>query len=335
MSFVEIDGQSLHLNLMSTRTQEKKRLLTTTGRQEVHWAKDSKALFIDSGDGLSVLPVDGAAGSKIAAFDRKLAQQFVTVDLARPRAALVEEFDRATKVYRLSRVGADGVRELLYEGRKLDEFLLDDLGQLAFTRTLDEKYDQIVWRNVGGKWIEAARCKRLRACNLVSGDQQNLKMVVNHADDRKAFVQIDLAKQARRVLHTDPAAVSDLRTVLASPASQQPMFAIYHMPQRRLYGLTPAAKTAAADITRRFPETTISISASESAGQWLLSERGARLLLGKPVSLLVDPDEGHNPRKPIVRQAYTYLLQQMLHKHLGGPASRRPRPNWRSTLNRR
>ena len=41
---------------------------------------------------------------------------------------------------------------------------------------------------------------------------------------------------------------------------------------------------------------------------------------GKPVSLLVDPDEGHNPRKPIMRQAYIYLLQRMLHQHLGGPA---------------
>ncbi|MCC6071150.1 alpha/beta hydrolase family protein [Massilia sp. GCM10020059] len=277
VSFVEIDGQSLHLNLMDARTRTKKRLLTTTGRQEVHWAGDSKALFIDSGDGLSVLPIEGAAGSKVAAFDRKLGQQFVAVDLARPRAALAEEFDRATKVYRLSRVGADGERELLYEGRKLDEFLLDEAGQLAFIRTLDEKYDQIVSRKVGGKWIEVTRCKRLRACNLVSGDQQHLKMVVNHADDRKAFVQLDLAKQVRRVLHTDPAATSDLRTVVTSPTSQQPLFALYDMPQRRLYGLTHSAKTASADITRRFPDNTISIGASEAAGQWLLSERGARL----------------------------------------------------------
>lgn len=277
VSYVETDGKSLHLNLLDTRTQEKKRLLTTSGRQEVHWSKDSKALFIDSGDGLSVLPIDGSPGSKIAGFDRKLGQQFVMVDLTRPRAALVEEFDREAKVYRLSRIGADAGRELLYEGRKLEEFLLDDAGQLAFIRTLDDKYDQIVSRTAGGKWIEATRCKRLRACNLVSGGDQHLQMVVNHADDRKAFVHVDLAKQARRVLHTDPAAISDLRTVVTSPATQQPLFAIYDMPQRRLYGLTPAAKAAAADINRRFPDTTISVGASEAAGQWLLSERGARL----------------------------------------------------------
>jgi dipeptidyl aminopeptidase/acylaminoacyl peptidase len=48
--------------------------------------------------------------------------------------------------------------------------------------------------------------------------------------------------------------------------------------------------------------------------------------LGKPVSLLVDPDEGHNPKKAIVRQAYVYLLGQLLHQHLGvtAPAAATP-----------
>ena len=41
---------------------------------------------------------------------------------------------------------------------------------------------------------------------------------------------------------------------------------------------------------------------------------------GKPVSLLVAPDEGHNLRKPLTRQAYLYLLMKMLEQHLGGPA---------------
>lgn len=41
---------------------------------------------------------------------------------------------------------------------------------------------------------------------------------------------------------------------------------------------------------------------------------------GKPVTLLVDPAEGHNPRKPIVRLAYVNLLERMLHDYLGAPA---------------
>ena len=48
--------------------------------------------------------------------------------------------------------------------------------------------------------------------------------------------------------------------------------------------------------------------------------------MGRPVSLLVEPDEGHNLRKPLTRQAYLYLLQRMLHQHLGGPAVPAPSP---------
>jgi dipeptidyl aminopeptidase/acylaminoacyl peptidase len=47
---------------------------------------------------------------------------------------------------------------------------------------------------------------------------------------------------------------------------------------------------------------------------------------GKRVSLLLDPEEGHNPRKPIVRQAYSHLLQRMMHQHLGTSAPAAPSP---------
>jgi dipeptidyl aminopeptidase/acylaminoacyl peptidase len=48
--------------------------------------------------------------------------------------------------------------------------------------------------------------------------------------------------------------------------------------------------------------------------------------LDKPVTLLIDPDEGHQPRKPILRQAYIHLLLRGLHRHLGGPAPAAPGP---------
>ena len=280
LAWVEIDGQAQHLNLMDTRTQARKRLLTFSGRQEAHWASDSGALFIDSGDGLAVMPLADGAGIRIAAFDRKLAQQFVAVDPVRPRAALAEEFDRSANAWRLLRIGADGNRETLYEGpRKAGDFLFDGTGALAFIRTLDDQYNQVVSRKTGGKWVEVTRCKRLRACSLVwaSADKRRLQMLVNHADDRKALVEIDLQTKSRLLVHSDPAQLSDLRTVLVAPGTQQPMYALYDMPQRRIYGLSAEARRVAADIARRFPGTTISIGASKNAARILLSERGARL----------------------------------------------------------
>lgn len=40
---------------------------------------------------------------------------------------------------------------------------------------------------------------------------------------------------------------------------------------------------------------------------------------GKQVGLVLDTDEGHNPRDPLARRAQTYLLLRMLHRYLGGP----------------
>lgn len=46
--------------------------------------------------------------------------------------------------------------------------------------------------------------------------------------------------------------------------------------------------------------------------------------LGKDVALYVDPDAGHALEDPVAREAWLYLTEQMLHRHLGGPAPAPP-----------
>jgi dipeptidyl aminopeptidase/acylaminoacyl peptidase len=48
--------------------------------------------------------------------------------------------------------------------------------------------------------------------------------------------------------------------------------------------------------------------------------------LGKAVTLMVDPDEGHNPRNPLARDAYAWYLERLAHEHLGAPAAETPPP---------
>jgi dipeptidyl aminopeptidase/acylaminoacyl peptidase len=43
--------------------------------------------------------------------------------------------------------------------------------------------------------------------------------------------------------------------------------------------------------------------------------------LGKDVSLLIDPDSGHGLDEPLASKAQLYLLERMLHRHLGGRTS--------------
>lgn len=46
--------------------------------------------------------------------------------------------------------------------------------------------------------------------------------------------------------------------------------------------------------------------------------------LGKDVALYVDPEAGHALEDPVAREAWLYLTEQMLHRHLGGPAPAPP-----------
>lgn len=280
LAYLESNDKSASLKLLNVATQEKKQLLAELGRAQLHWSTDSQALFIDTGDGLSLLQIKDGASAKIAAFDGKLQQQFVRVDQSRPQHALVDEFDGAAQRYRVARIGPDGTREVLYEGpNKLLDFLQDGTGQLSFIRWLGDDYSQQVARLQDGKWIAATHCKRMRACDLVSAsaDGRVLDMLVSSGDDRKSLVQIDLASDARRVLHSDPVALADLDHVKQSPRTGAALFAVYDAPRRRNYGLSAPARQAAADIDKRFPDASISIDASEDASHWLLTERGARL----------------------------------------------------------
>jgi dipeptidyl aminopeptidase/acylaminoacyl peptidase len=54
--------------------------------------------------------------------------------------------------------------------------------------------------------------------------------------------------------------------------------------------------------------------------------------LGKPVSLYVEPGGGHSPEAPVPREAYAYLMVQMLHAHLGGAAPDAPGAELRAYL---
>lgn len=70
----------------------------------------------------------------------------------------------------------------------------------------------------------------------------------------------------------------------------------------------------------RAPLLLIAGGKDEKVGIEAVLDYVARLQgLGKQVSLVVDPAEGHNTRDPVARRAQTYLLLKMLHRYLGGP----------------
>ncbi len=278
IAYIEQDGEKATLMLLDTMSQARKALLPLTGRVQPHWSGDSRTLFLVGGGGISTVSVADGASARIAVLDKEREQRFIAVDSGRPRHVLVQERDPASGQHRVLRMGADGASQVLYAGQaRPDDFLLDADGKLDLIRTRDAGFDQVVRQRRGDAWQEVARCKPYRACGLVarSPDGHGVIMKVNHEDDRKALVRVDLRGKGQQLLHSDPQALADLGDVTLTPEGQ-PLLASYDMPARRNYGLTPASARAAARLARHFPESNLHIDAG-TTGPWLLAERGARL----------------------------------------------------------
>lgn len=97
----------------------------------------------------------------------------------------------------------------------------------------------------------------------------------------------------------------------------------------RLHAQSPLANTA------RMNRPLLLVAGGEDrrVGIAGVIEYAARLkLANKDVSLLVDADAGHANREPVAREANLYLMETMLHRHLGGTAPVAPDPALRDYL---
>lgn len=279
VAYLDGEGASSSLYLLDTRTQTSRRLLASSGQATLHWSGDSRTLFLAARDGVSAIAIASGSASKLAAFDGKLEHRVFPADPGHVRHLLFDTDDTTSGVYRLERLDAQGRRELLYQGGKLDAFLLDAAGQLRFAKTVTTDGTPVIARRQGSRWQEVLRCQRLDACVPVasSADNARLFMLMAPYGDRSVLAELQLAQGRRRVTAADPAALADILRVVAAPDDPAPLFVMLESPMPHHIGLTPTARQAVADIDRRFPHGGIVIEAGEKGATLLLTETGSRL----------------------------------------------------------
>lgn len=245
----------------------------------VYWSRDGAVLFLAQEGGVAAIGVRDGAGGLIAMFGKDGNGRFAGVDRAMPRHALIEENDPIKRTTRLVRIGADGARSILYDGRgTVNAQLSAPGGAPAILRRQEADFTQLILQRRGKEWVEATRCAPLRTCVplALSPDGSRLFLRTLHAGDREALVEVQLASGARRLVHTDPAGLADLVDVTLSPRDGQPMLATYQLPELRLVGLDAEGKRIAAGIARRFPAGGVAVE-SCAANACLLAERNARM----------------------------------------------------------
>jgi dipeptidyl aminopeptidase/acylaminoacyl peptidase len=254
-------------------------LLKEAPHAEYSWSRGSRILFAFSADGVTAIDTHDGRTTRIATFDASLERQVAGIDPSRPQHIMMDEYDRKSRHYRLFTYAAGGQREQLYEGPQLRSIALDGQGKLAFIKTFDAQYNQIISRRDGTGWREIARCRPVRTCTLqsASSDGCKLYLIAVHNGDRSVLFEIDAASGKRRILHEDPQAIADLRAVTLSPDSNQPLIASYDLPRRRNYALTPASTRGVADISSRFGDANIAITPAAHDKPWLLAESSSLL----------------------------------------------------------
>ncbi|SFC32006.1 S9 family peptidase [Massilia yuzhufengensis] len=279
LAWIEDEGNKAELHVMPLGGGAPRPLIAVDPKDRVHWSRDGAVLFVAQEGSLSAVGMRDGAGGRVAMFAKDGSQRFAGIDRGMPRHAIVQETDVARRTTRLVRIGADGARTILFDGPGVvAAFLAGPDGAPAVLRSVDAGFNQLVLRREGASWVEAARCKPLRTCALValSQDGKRLLLRTRHADDREALIEVTLAGGARRLLHTDPDALSDLVGVTLSPHSGQPMLATYQLPRLRLYGLDDEGRRIAASIARQFPQGGALVESCAPTA-CLVVERGARL----------------------------------------------------------
>lgn len=276
VAFLLQAGQGASINLYDVSSGTTRTLVKEAPRGMLAWSTDGSALFIDDANGIHAVKAADGSVTKVASFDPARENKVLNIDLRRPHHLLASEYERKSGFYKLYSIGADGMREQLYEGAPLRDAMLDTKGQPQFIKALAPDYSQIISRRDGGGWKEIMRCKPVRPCSIVeiSPDGKRMVMLMGYQGDRTALVEVDAATGKQRLLHSDPRGVADLRFAATDPQSGATLSASYDLPLRRSYAVAPAARRALADINARFAGSGTSLTPSAGGKRWLVSETG-------------------------------------------------------------
>ena len=274
----EADGKA-ELSVMPVAGGPARPLLTLDPQDRIGWSRDGSVLFVSQAGGVAAIGVRDGAGGRIAAFPKDGSERFMGIDRARPRHAVIQREIAGSGKTRLISLAADGAQSVLYDGPgSVTAWLPGADGMPLVLRRQEADFRQTLLRREGGAWRAFSGCKALRTCAplALSADGTRLLLRTVHADDREALVEVALDTGAQRLVHQDPAGLSDMVAVIPSPKSGQPMLAAYQLPSLRTVGLDDDGRRIAATIKARFPNSGVLVE-SCAPKACLLVERGARL----------------------------------------------------------
>lgn len=288
VAWLRRQGSDTGLWLTATDRVAPRRWLRRVDAERMYWSHDGRWLFVIAPKSLRAIPIDGASGAGVmASFDRPQDWRVVGPDPWQPAAMLLLETQHRFGVRepigtRLWRVTPGGRRTLVAFARlRIIDVAVRPDGHVAFAKLVDGNRHLITARSDGGRYRVIARCEQLRRCDLLGTDKTSRRLFLRGDLDGDLQGVMEIRGDGRiRRLHTDPAHMADIDTVVLAPENGRPLIAAYRGPTPSLTGLTPEANATLQQLRRVLPGSEHRVQPS-SGRVWLIEERDARLQEGR------------------------------------------------------
>lgn len=272
VAFIIREGDDFAIRVLDLQSGEQRQRFRSKTVRDLHWSGDSRRLFLETEDGLAIVPADNGRPHLLIRLDEKKEESFLGVD-PNPAAAFVSLPDDGGG-YNLYRLDENGKRIHLLHTREPARELLTDQSGIRFLR-LARGGRQVIFELEGDEKREVFHCDFLDACALLGlhGDKLLLLSDGNDLsrDQYRRLLQLDSNTGKVTERHRDPLGIAGLDAVQIARDGRTPLITSYRSDYRYNYGLGRAEQRVR-ELNRAFAGSDLAIEAHSAQGNWLVRE---------------------------------------------------------------
>jgi dipeptidyl aminopeptidase/acylaminoacyl peptidase len=280
LSFLRRNERGVDVVLQDVTSGAQTRIVAGLQRAETAWSGDGHYLWLADEQGLAVIESSSRRAKRVLRWDTRRSQEFWAVDPRAPHYAVIHEkvVQQNVESHRYLTVDERGRLRLLLESTlPLRSALLRADGSLAFTAGFEgPRYETVVREYTGAQSREILRCDTLEECRLVGFNraQQTVWLLSNHNGDKVSLRRWHETTRSWKIVHRDPAGVTDADEILWSPSRENWLAIAYHDGRRQWFGNGIDSRTSLKALERKLPDANLHfLAATDSV--WLVRSQNS------------------------------------------------------------
>jgi len=266
-------GKIQQLWTLEIDTGSLRQLFSSKSMEDVRWSQDSRYIFMQSEQGVSVAPLaQNASPSFIINLDRDEEHYGYGVDSTHPHGYIVSLRSDDKQSHSIFRILPDGTQEELYKGsRRSLSYLQDANGNTQVIKRIKDQHFEVVRVRDGNERL-LFTCDIHDPCDLEGfGAAPNTILVrARFGGDLASLYRVNMVGGERVKLHSDPLKRHDIFRVEASAITGTALMASYEDDYLSTYGLTAETKAILAEIKTQVHSNYAYFLPNTDRSRWLI-----------------------------------------------------------------